>query len=104
MDHDEALTYPGYLKPVKEWDLMWVLANVWGWSNDRCVITTVALYNTSRDFGGFLAWLNYQPQRFARNFTIQPRINLFYGRDPWAGDFGLVRGCSEGLLTLKYEF
>jgi len=77
----------------------------WGWNNDRMQINLYPAYNINRKFGMLTAWIDYKPQWLGGgNVTITPKVNLFYGKDPWAGDFGLVRGSSEGLLEVKYEF
>jgi hypothetical protein len=105
LDHDDDLVVPGYNTEVKELDLMFTLYINWGWSNDRVQINLYPAYNFDREWGMLQAWIDYKPQWLAGgNLTITPKVNLFYGDDAYTGDFAMVRGCSEALLELKYEF
>ena len=105
LNHDKDLIDPGYNTKVKELDIMLTLFMNWGWNNDRMQINLYPAYNVSRRFGMLMAWIDYKPQWLGGgNVTFTPKVNLFYGKDPWAGDFGLVRGSSEVLLEVKYEF
>jgi len=103
-DHDDDLITPGYNTKIKELDLMFTLFLNWGWDNDRMQINFYPAYNFDRKWGMLQTWLDIKPQYFGGNLTITPKLNLFYGDDAYTGDFGLVRGCSEALLELKYEF
>ena len=85
-------------------DIMYTLFINWGWNNDRTQINLYPAYNFDRDFGMIQAWIDWRPSEFGGDLKITPKVNLLYGDDPWAGDFGFVRGCTEGLLEITYEF
>jgi len=104
LDHDDDLIIPGYNTEVKELDLIFTFYLNWGWANDRAQINFYPAYNFDRKWGMLQAWIDYKPQKFGGNLTITPKVNLFHGDDAYTGDFAMTRGCSEGLLELKYEF
>ncbi|MBW1916352.1 MAG: hypothetical protein JRI86_15705, partial [Deltaproteobacteria bacterium] len=75
-----------------------------GVSNDRVQFNLNANHWFEREFGVTLLWIDYKPQAFGGNFLITPKLIYMYGNHSMSGDFGLMRGCSEVLLELMYEF
>jgi hypothetical protein len=103
--HDDDVYNLFYGEKLKEWNVNASVYLNWGWDNDRMQVHAQPLYNFSTDDGLFMAWFDYKPQQFGGNLTLTiPKVILLYGRDPYAGGLGIVRGCSEGGIEIKYEF
>ena len=76
----------------------------WGVANDRVQFNTNFNWWLERKFGIAMLWIDYRPQIFAGNFLITPKLILMHGDTPLSGDFGLMRGATEAVLELTYEF
>ena len=76
----------------------------WGMANDRLQFNSNVNWWFEREFGVWLLWVDWRPQIFKGDFLITPKLILMHGETPYAGDFGLMRGASEAVLELRYEF
>lgn len=85
-------------------DTSFSLLNYTGFFNDRVMPFLNLAYYVERKFGLAVFFVNWRPQMFHGNFLITPKLILLYGDTPISGDLGLVRGCSEAVLELTYEF
>ncbi|MBT3366925.1 MAG: hypothetical protein HN416_07215 [Nitrospina sp.] len=88
----------------EETDTVCTLYLNFGVSNDRVQFNLNANHWLEREFGVTLLWIDYKPQIFGGNFLITPKLIYMYGNHSMSGDFGLMRGCTEALLELQYEF
>jgi len=75
-----------------------------GVANDRVQFNTNFNWWFERKFGIAMLWIDWRPQIFQGNFGITPKLILMHGDTPLSGDMGLMRGCSEAVLELIYEF
>jgi len=103
MDHDDDLVVPGYNTEIKEVDLIVTAFLMWGWASDSWTINIYPAANIDREWGMVQAWIDHKP-RWLNGLTLTPKINFFWGKDAYTGDFALVRGNTEALFEVKYEF
>ena len=75
----------------------------WGWDKDHWTINISPAWNIDRKWGMVQSWIDYKP-RWLNGLTLTPKVNYFWGDDPYTGDFAMVRGNSEALFEIKYEF
>ena len=102
-DHQDDLIVPGYNTEIKEFDLITTFFLNWGWDKDHWAINLYPAVNFDRKWGMCQAWIDYKP-RWMNGLTLTPKVNYFWGEDAYTGDFALVRGNSEVLFEIKYEF
>ncbi len=104
LDHDDNLITPGFSDwEIKEFDLFIVLLFNYGWSSERWNFYLVPMGNIDRKWGEIQTWLDFKP-RWLNGLTMTAKVNYFFSESPYVGDFGLIRGNSEALFEIKYEF
>ena len=102
-DHQDDLIVAGYGTEIKEFDLIATVFLNWGWDKDHWTINISPAWNIDRKWGMVQSWIDYKP-RWLNGLTLTPKVNYFWGDDPYTGDFAMVRGNSEALFEIKYEF